>query len=79
MQAQGIPFALRFFMPENKMIITFLRTLAGSMVGGTVIWLVINHLQLNLNYLVLGVFAAFLGVLTTIPFIIPELRLLLKL
>ena len=70
---------LKKIMPEKKMIITFLRTLAGSMVGGTAIWLVINHLQWNLNYLGLGVFAAFLGVLTTIPFIIPELRLLLKL
>jgi putative peptidoglycan lipid II flippase len=77
-QFQLITF-LKKIMPEKKMMITLLRTLAGSMVGGIAIWLVINQLQWNLNYLVLGVFAAFLGVLTTIPFIIPELRLLLKL
>jgi len=77
-QYQSIIF-LKKIMPEKKMIITLLRTLAGSMVGGTTIWLVINHLQWNLNYLGLGIFAAFLGLLTTILFIIPELRLLLRL
>jgi putative peptidoglycan lipid II flippase len=70
---------LKKIIPEKKMVITLLRTLAGSTAGGTVIWLIVNHLQWNLNGLILGVFAAFLGILTTIPFIIPELRLLLKL
>ncbi len=70
---------LKKIIPEKKTIVTLFRTLSGSVAGGTVIWLIINHLQWNLNDLVLGVFAAFLGVLTTIPFIIPELRLLLKL
>jgi len=70
---------LKKIIPEKKMITTFLRALTGSVVGGAATWLVINHLQWNYNNLVIGVFAAFLGALTTIPFIIPELRLLLKL
>ena len=70
---------LKEIIPEKKITITLLRSLAGSAVGGVAIWLVINYLQWNLNNLVLGVFAAFVGVLSTIPFIIPELRLFLKL
>ena len=71
--------SLKNIIPEKKMIITILRSFVGSMTGGAVVWLIINYLQWNLNYLFLGVFAALLGTLTTIPFIIPELRLLFKL
>ena len=82
-KSKKVQFQLKTFLkkilPEKKMMKTLLHTLSGSVAGGITIWLVINHLQWNLNYLVLGIFAAFFGALTTIPFIIPELRLLLKL
>lgn len=70
---------LKHIFPEKKMIVTFFRALAGSVVGGTIIWLIINHLKWNLIDLFLGVFAAFIGIVSTFPFIIKELRLLLRL
>lgn len=77
-QLQLIPF-LKNILPNKELLITLLRSFTGSLFGGIAIWLVINFLQLNLNDLYLGVFAAFFGGLITIPFIIPELRLFLKL
>jgi len=77
-QFQPITF-LKILLPNKEVLTTLLRSLVGSLLGGIVIWLMINHLQLNLNDLYLGSFAVFSGGLVTIPFIIPELRLFLKL
>jgi len=70
---------LNNFFLKKEVLATLLRSFAGSLFGGIVIWLVINFLQSNLNDLYLGIFAAFFGGLIASPFIIPELRLFLKL
>ena len=72
------PFLKKFF-PDRKVTTTFVRTLAGSVIGSITIFMMINQFTVNINSLVLGIFAAIIGTLITIPFIIPELRLLLRL
>lgn len=67
------------FFPDRKISTTFFRTLLGSIIGSIAIFMVINQITLNMNNLVQGIFATIIGALITIPFILPELRLLLKL
>ena len=70
---------LKKIAPEKNILLTLARTIVGSVVGGSVIWLMIYHLQWNLVGLILGVLASSVGILCTIPFIFKELRMLLKL
>ncbi|MDO9545564.1 MAG: murein biosynthesis integral membrane protein MurJ [Pelolinea sp.] len=73
-----IPFLNKYF-PVRKISLTFIRTTIASVVGSIAIFTIINQFSLNMNYLVVGTIAVIIGALITIPFILPELRLLLKL
>jgi putative peptidoglycan lipid II flippase len=66
-------------LPTQKFRMTLFRTLSGSFIGGIAIFFIIDKFSTNVNSLVLGVIAIISGTLLTIPFIFPELRLLLKL
>jgi putative peptidoglycan lipid II flippase len=56
---------------------TVLRAIPAALIGGLVVY-VLLHLSLPLTGLLLGVFALGVGGLLVLPFIMPELRLLLK-
>ncbi len=66
---------------ENKKEIfnTSLKTISGSIVGGMVIILIIKYFSGALPELILGIFAAGLGIAAVLPFIFKEVRILLQL
>jgi putative peptidoglycan lipid II flippase len=66
-------------LPNRELGMTIIRTIEGSLVGSLAIIFLLNQFSPNMNSLILGILAVFTGTTLTIPFIIPELRLLLKL
>ena len=75
---KSIPLWKKIF-PKRKIGMTILRSLTGSLIGSAAIYIVINQFSASMNSLLLGAFAVAVGTILTIPFIFPELRLLLKL
>ncbi|MCD6356430.1 MAG: murein biosynthesis integral membrane protein MurJ [Anaerolineaceae bacterium] len=64
---------------KKQFLKLLLRVIIGSLAGAVVILTLTSQTQINLNNLMLGLIAAILGLLTTIPFILPELRILFQL
>ena len=58
---------------------TILRTVIGSLAGTLILWLVINFGQNRSHPLILGIGASILGIAAVIPFILKEIKILLKL
>lgn len=67
------------FLPDRPQQNTYLRTLTGSVVGAMLAVLAIQILPEDLHSLITGVIAAAIGILAVIPFILKEIRLLLRL
>jgi len=66
-------------LPDRPQQNTYLRTLTGSVVGAMLAVLAIQILPEDLHSLITGVIAAAIGILAVIPFILKEIRLLLRL
>ncbi len=64
---------------DKNILNTFLRATLGSLAGGAVIMLIIHFSSGILPDLIIGILAAGLGIIVTIPFIFKELRVLLSL
>jgi putative peptidoglycan lipid II flippase len=58
---------------------TALRTLLGSTVGSLVIWLVLRFMDGMLPGVILGTLAAVLGVISSLPFVFKEVKILVRL
>jgi putative peptidoglycan lipid II flippase len=70
---------LGFFVGEARTRSTWLRTLLGSLAGSAVILIMLRTLQNTLPSLVLGILAAFAGMLIALSFIRKELKTLIRL
>ena len=83
LKAAGLPASfgevLRFYKSETRARSVWLRTLLGSILGSLVIIIMLNTLENTLHSLILGLLAAFAGILVALPFIRDELKILIRL
>jgi len=66
-------------LPDKPQMQTYLRTLAGSVIGAALGLLLLSFLPTNMHTLFRGTLAAMVGMIVVIPFIFKEIKLLFRL
>lgn len=75
----SLAYIINSLFGQKHTWITLLRTIIGSVVGAAIIWFIKEYASPLLPNLILGLVAAIIGLIGTLPFIFKEIRILIRL